>query len=283
MNSVETSNPAIRFDWAGSTSVPAGSTYGPYTTARWEFIWCLEGSAEVESDSERFTFATGSQQLTPPGVRNFYRWTRRSRSSYGYAIFSLDGDPGWPRFRPGRSDDIVPRLLDHVLWLDSVRPQGSQAAATAALDYALTAYASGNSATQLDRDLEMPEALIRSMATLRERWDDAADAPLSLDDLAKAAGVSREHLSRLYQRYTGMGPMAAIRTLRLARAAGLLSHTNLGIAEIARAVGFTSEFHFSRAFRALAGQSPTAFRRDPDARIDLPVSLRRLSTQLPPV
>ncbi len=275
--------PPIRFCWAGSTSVPAGSTYGPYTTDRWEFIWCLEGSAEVESGDDRFTFTVGSAQLTPPGVCNSYRWTKEARSSYGYAIFTLDADPGWVRFRPGLAGDIVPHLLDHVLWLDSVRPAGWDAASTAALGYAIVAFATGHSATQLDRDLEMPDALIRSLAALRDRWDDASDTPLALDDLARAAGVSREHLSRLYQRYTGMGPMAAIRTLRLARASELLSHTNLGVAEIARAVGFANEFHFSRAFRALAGQSPSSFRRDPDARVDLSVALRRLNTQLPPI
>lgn len=281
MSSAHAWLPPVKFDWAGSTTVPAASTYGPYTTVRWEFIWVLEGSAEVTSGGETFTLSVGSTQLTPPGIRNLYRWGPRSGCNYGYAIFTLDEAPSLPRFRNGRAGDIVPRLLDHVLWLDALHPDGWRAAATTALAYAMCAFATGNSATQLDRDLGVPEAILRSLAAVREAWDEAGDNPLTLDDLAKAAGVSREHLSRLYQRYTGMGPMAAIRTLRLARAAELLSHTNLGVAEVARAVGFANEFHFSRAFRALAGQSPTGFRRDPDARVDLSVALRRLRTQLP--
>jgi AraC-like DNA-binding protein len=273
--------PVVDFAWAGSTHVPARSTYGPYTTARWEFIWGLEGSAEVRSGDQHFVFGVGSVQLTPPGIENHYRWTGGGRSSYGYAIFTGDPHPEWPRFRDGRTDDIVPQLLDHVLWLDTVRPEGWRESATGALSYALHAFVTGHAATQIDPSLDLPDAITRSLAAVRRAWDRDPQRALSLSDLAEAAGVSREHLARTYRRYTGSGPMTAIRTLRIARSAELLSHTNLSVAGVARATGFVSEFHFSRTFRATTGYSPSAFRRDADARFDLPIALRRLATQLP--
>jgi AraC-like DNA-binding protein len=274
--------PVVDFEWAGSTHVPPRSTYGPYTTARWEFIWGLEGSAEVLSGEERFIFGVGSIQLTPPGVENHYLWSAAGRSSYGYAIFTGALQPEWPRFREGRPDDIVPRLLDHILWLDTLRPEGWRQSAAGALSYALHAFVTGHTATRIGPDLDLPDAITRSLAAVRRAWDQDPPRALSLNDLAMAAGVSREHLARVYRRYTGSGPMTAIRTLRIARSAELLSHTNQSVTEVAHATGFTSEFHFSRTFRARTGYSPTSFRRNPDARFDLPIALRRLATQLPP-
>lgn len=280
MNAVPDVLPRLDFAWAGSTRVPPGSSYGPYTTAYWEFIWGMDGSARVLSGDDSFVFGARSLQLTPPGVRNFYEWHPTVSSSYGYAIFTMADSPEWPRFRAARSDDLVPELLDHVLWLDSTHPAGWREAAALVMAYAVHAFVTGDSLTRLGRDRELPEAITRSLAVVRERWDAHGLSAVPLEDLATAAGVSREHLSRVYAKYTGMGPVSAMRTLRLSRAAELLSHTNLGIAEIARIVGFPNEFHFSRAFRALSGQSPSSFRRDPDSRLELPVALQRLGTQL---
>ncbi|GAA4425873.1 hypothetical protein GCM10023169_24020 [Georgenia halophila] len=118
--------------------------------------------------------------------------------------------------------------------------------------------------------------IIRSLGAVRSRWQSEGPSQLSLSELAAAAGVTGEYLCRVYGRHVGMGPVSAIRTLRLYRAAELLSSTNLGVAEIANALGFANEFHFSRSFRVLTGWAPSAFRRDPDARLELTVELRQL-------
>lgn len=280
MNGALDALPSLEFAWAGSARVPAGASYGPYTTARWEFIWGMEGSARVRSGDESFDFRSRSLQLSPPGVRNFYEWHPATGCRYGYAIFTMAESPRWPRFRSARGDDLVPELLDHVLWLYSAQPAGWHQAASAAVSYAVHAFVTGNSLTRLARDEELPDAISRSLGVVRDRWNAQGLSAVSLDELAAAAGVSREHLARVYAKHVGMGPVTALRALRLSRAAELLSHTNLGIAEIARIVGFPNEFHFSRSFRRLSGSSPSEFRRDADSRLELPIALQRLGAQL---
>jgi transcriptional regulator GlxA family with amidase domain len=68
------------------------------------------------------------------------------------------------------------------------------------------------------------------------RARDLADArylePLSIDDLARAVGLSRAHFSREFRRAFGESPHAYLLTPRLERAAALLRTTDRSVAEI---------------------------------------------------
>src|SRR4029079_12176658 len=73
------------------------------------------------------------------------------------------------------------------------------------------------------------------------RAKDLADAryaePLDVDDLARAAGLSRAHFSREFRRAFGESPHAYLLTRRLGRAAALLRTTDHSVAEICFSVG----------------------------------------------
>ena len=85
--------------------------------------------------------------------------------------------------------------------------------------------------------------------------------PLSLDDLARRAGLSRFHFARAFRAETGQAPMAWLRGQRVEEARALLLTTALPLRAIARKVGFPDEFHLSRVFRRVSGQNPTQVRR----------------------
>jgi AraC-like DNA-binding protein len=98
------------------------------------------------------------------------------------------------------------------------------------------------------------------------RARDLADAryfePLDVDDLARAAGLSRAHFSREFRRAFGEPPHAYLLTRRLERAAALLRTTDSSVAEICLAVGLQSIGSFTTSFSRTYGQSPTAYRAD---------------------
>jgi AraC family transcriptional regulator of arabinose operon len=83
---------------------------------------------------------------------------------------------------------------------------------------------------------------------------------LSLMDLAMAAGVSRQHLLKLFRNRRGTSPTRYLYERRLGVAADQLIHTGLSIKEIAGYCGFANEFHFSRKFKAAYGKSPRDWR-----------------------
>jgi AraC-like DNA-binding protein len=96
------------------------------------------------------------------------------------------------------------------------------------------------------------------------RAKDLADAryaePLTVDDMARAAGLSRAHFSREFRRTFGDSPHAYLLTRRLERAAALLRNTDRSVAEICLAVGLQSIGSFTTSFTRTFGVSPTAYR-----------------------
>jgi AraC-like DNA-binding protein len=96
------------------------------------------------------------------------------------------------------------------------------------------------------------------------RAKDLADAryfePLGVDDLARAAGLSRAHFSREFRRAFGDSPHAYLLTRRLERAAALLRTTDRSISDICFSVGLKSLGSFTTSFTRTFGRSPTAYR-----------------------
>jgi AraC-like DNA-binding protein len=83
---------------------------------------------------------------------------------------------------------------------------------------------------------------------------------LTVDDLARAAAMSRFHFSRCFREEVGMSPYRYVQHVRVQRAAPLLS-ARRPVAEVAHAVGFTDLSRFARAFRREMGCSPNAWAR----------------------
>ncbi len=96
------------------------------------------------------------------------------------------------------------------------------------------------------------------------RARDLADAryfePLDVDDLARAAGLSRAHFSREFRRTFGEPPHAYLLTRRLERAAALLRGTDRSVADICLSVGLQSVGSFTTSFKRSFGVTPTAYR-----------------------
>jgi len=84
---------------------------------------------------------------------------------------------------------------------------------------------------------------------------------VSLDELASASGVSVAQLCRLFKKQIGISPSRYLEGERLSRAAELLQHTSLRVAEVARAVGYDNPFYFSTRFRRRFRRAPSADRR----------------------
>jgi AraC-like DNA-binding protein len=96
------------------------------------------------------------------------------------------------------------------------------------------------------------------------RAKDLADAryfePLAVDDLARAAGLSRAHFSREFRGAFGESPHTYVLTRRLERAAALLRTTDRSVADICVSVGLRSVGSFTSSFARTYGVSPTAYR-----------------------
>jgi transcriptional regulator GlxA family with amidase domain len=84
--------------------------------------------------------------------------------------------------------------------------------------------------------------------------------PLSVADIARQVGLGARQLDRLFREAFGSGPAEVYRDMRVDYGQWLLGRTDKSVAEIATLAGFVDGSHFSRAFRARTGLTPTAFR-----------------------
>jgi len=84
--------------------------------------------------------------------------------------------------------------------------------------------------------------------------------PLNVDDLARAAGLSRAHFSREFRRAFGEPPHVYLLTRRLERAAALLRTTDRSVTDVCLSVGLQSLGSFTTSFTNTYGMSPTAHR-----------------------
>ncbi len=104
-------------------------------------------------------------------------------------------------------------------------------------------------------------AITRVVAHVR----DNLDQPLTVDDLARRAGMSRAVFHRRFKAATGLPPLQFIKTLRLSRAAMQIAGGRAVIGDAAQAVGYTSASQFSREFRRQFGASPRQWARTASA------------------
>ncbi len=100
----------------------------------------------------------------------------------------------------------------------------------------------------------------RHLLRARDLVDANFAQPLDVDDLARAAGLSRAHFSREFRRAFGESPHAYLLTRRLERAAALLRGTDRPVVEICFAVGLQSVGSFTTSFTRAYGKTPTAYR-----------------------
>jgi AraC family transcriptional regulator len=87
-----------------------------------------------------------------------------------------------------------------------------------------------------------------------------ADATLTMEDVAAAAGVSRFHLSRLFASTLGRSAVSYVRSRRLSEAAIALTSGRANILDVALAAGFETHEAFTRAFKKELGVTPEAVR-----------------------
>jgi AraC-like DNA-binding protein len=107
---------------------------------------------------------------------------------------------------------------------------------------------------------ETKSAGMARMVRIRDYLRSHFDQDITVDALAREAGLSRVHLTRAFAQQFGVPPHIYLNAVRLERAqAGMLAGQSL--AEVAAACGFADQSHFSRRFKGSVGLSPGAWLR----------------------
>ncbi len=102
----------------------------------------------------------------------------------------------------------------------------------------------------------------RALEQATDYINDNLPRKLTLAEIAGVAHMSPHHFARSFKAATGLSPHQYVVHQRVDRAKALLSDTDLTLAQVARAVGFSSDSHLSSHVRRLLGVPPGALRRE---------------------
>lgn len=86
--------------------------------------------------------------------------------------------------------------------------------------------------------------------------------PITLDDLAGAAGMSRFHFGRVFRQEMGISPYAHLLQRRVAVASIMLRDTETPLDQVAERAGLGGARRFATTFRRVTGVTPGQYRRD---------------------
>ncbi|MDQ2846167.1 MAG: helix-turn-helix transcriptional regulator [Actinomycetota bacterium] len=104
------------------------------------------------------------------------------------------------------------------------------------------------------------EELNRRLLRARDAMDRAYAGPLDVRAVASVAHISPAHFSRRFRAVFGESPHRYLQRRRVERSMFLLRESDRTVTDICFDVGFSSLGTFSRAFREIVGQTPSAYR-----------------------
>ena len=96
---------------------------------------------------------------------------------------------------------------------------------------------------------------------VKRRLSECFKEAVSLEEVAAGAGLSVYHMCRIFRCSTGIPVYRYVQRLRLRSALDALRETNHPLAEVALESGFSSQSHFTEAFRREYGWSPGKLRK----------------------
>jgi AraC family transcriptional regulator len=227
---------------------------GPRDVWRLPDLWQLHlyrYSAELTVCGTTHPIRPGYVSLIPPATEVVYRY--RGRSEHLYAHLRLP-QAGASRTLPlmqdaGGETPMLSGLLLHAIAAAPGSPIRASAEVWAVLWHiAGLARPSGSGGQHA------------AVATAIAYIESNLVHTLTVAQVARVAGVSHNHLTRLFRAETGSTVVAYIRRRRLARARHLLRESTLSIPAIAAAVGIADLQAFNKACHRELGASPRAVR-----------------------
>jgi AraC family transcriptional regulator len=227
---------------------------GPTDVFRLPDLWQLHlyrYDADLNVDGTPYAVRPGRVGLVPPGATVRYRYRGRSEHLYAHLRLPAAGDPYTVPVLQDCGPELptVSALMTEAVAAWSRTPQRATAAVWTVLWR--VAHLGPPAVTAGPHP-----AVTAAIAHIEARLAD----PLTVPAVARAAGVSHNHLTRLFRAATGDTVVAYIRRRRMERARHLLRESTLSIPGIAGAVGIPDLQAFNKACRRELGISPRAVR-----------------------
>jgi AraC family transcriptional regulator len=253
---------------AGREFFPAG------TTEHLIFVRLTDYYVKRESNGQMTEgqYLAGQVSVHPAGIPIRWEW----KSKLNFLVMTLAPDfldrvalgtfgpaavPVQLWHEDGRHDPLINNvaaaLLRELLARDAATQAFIESLATVLSVHLIRHYAQSPHTTP--ESAPVHRAVAAAVEFIREHYAQE----VTLAEMAKAAGISPFHLTRIFKKAIGMSPHQYLIEVRVHSANALLAagaeHPSL--AEVAAAVGFSDQSHLTRQFKRILGTTPKKARR----------------------
>jgi AraC family transcriptional regulator len=242
-----------------------GSTFGPFALDRYALTWIVEGGGATSLGDAPIATTPGTVLSMLPGMSLRHDWGS-ARSFQTFIVFDFAALPRgfptphtWPRSRQLAGDEAFLSLWRYLLAIDHGEPSTSALVARGA-ELLLGMFVSGLVDGQARTSPALPRAVERALDFMLDAIAHG-NVRFELGAVAKAAGVTPQHLCRVFRRELDASPIECAHLMRVEQAASLLERSDQTLAELAERFGYCSAFHFSRVFKQIYGAPPSDYRR----------------------
>ena len=224
-----------------------------------------EGHCHFTVNSKEYSLEKGLIAGFSPGDTHHYKCDFRQPMEHAFIAFT--GKKAASLFEHSRikqsvsvttyDQDKVNTIINSILQTGFDKTEHSQDLCTCYLKTLLLEQA--NETERTGHHFSVAEKSYRRCKAYIEKYFSQVILP---SEVAGACGVNVRYMSRLFKQFGNSTPQTCILQLKLNKAANLLLTTDMPIKDIAAYVGFEDQYHFSRSFKKLYGQSPKNYRND---------------------
>jgi len=217
---------------------------------------CLSGSARVVTGGELHRLGAGQAYVCPPGKS--WKWRFEEGDVPWKVLFvRLLAKQDLPLHYPRGGAYVVEHCRrDDLPWVFRRLCRESSSGARAAVLHHLGALVHFHCREIVSREYiegDLGNLWSEVLSDLSYGW--------TVEKLAELSGMGREALRQKCVAATGRSPMKHLGHLRMQQARHLLLDRDLTLDEVAEALGYSSQFSFSKAFLTHTGTRPSAYRK----------------------
>lgn len=236
-----------------------------------EICLLASGRQRYRLNGQVFQLSGGQQLVTLPGEPHDTGGAPEERGSLYWLVVRLDPLPCWLHLHPEAAAPVQSALRQIPIRHFAARPSAERA-----IQGAVQLLHTGAATLErVEGAMLLVQFLLDTVAAANESAArtspvverarrfvlDNLDRPLTVPEIAAAAGCSVSYLHTVFHHKVGMPPGEFQLRARLRKAQTLLTTTELSAGDIGQQVGFSTSQHFSTIFRRYTRTTPTAYRR----------------------
>jgi AraC-like DNA-binding protein len=219
---------------------------------RWAVIVKYEGETVYESKGKRFLSDLNHVAVLPKGCS--YTWECTKPGHYIAMEFESALTYGEPIFFSVKHGEKILKLLKDLEYRSGLHQPMQK------IERIRDAYSVLLLLASSEADHYVPSEKQKKLQPAIEYISLHCNEPIKNQHLASLLGLSEVYFRKLFTQVMGVSPIVYARQRRIEKAKELLRGDYSSLTEIARTLGYTSLYDFSRDFKKHCGVSPSKYR-----------------------